>query len=147
MLLSACPEILEKLSAFTGLHETGSKLGERSLEQGIYVKPSNWTAEISSLTLSVTLTHLCHWRISFCFLTHLVLPVSLRRAIYPSFCSFYPCVYSTRKATWENLVHDGSRGHTHHSALADICSLSVEQGNTIRLLRAIHHPPLWLRAR
>lgn len=40
------------------------------------------------------------------------------------------------------LYDDGSRGHTHHSAPADICSLSVEEGNTIRLLRAIHHPPL-----
>lgn len=38
--------------------------------------------------------------------------------------------------------YDWSRGHTHHSALPDICSLSAEEGNTFRLLRAIHHPPL-----
>lgn len=53
----------------------------------------------------------------------------------------FPCLILKESHMREaGAVHDGSTGHTHLSGLADICSRSVEEGDTIRLLRAIHHP-------
>lgn len=99
----------------------------------------------------------CHTNPPLSLVLFLFVSLALSLQVSPSLsvvlfvCTALPFPVSTvhRKESHmreHGTPYDGSRGHTHHSALADICSLSVEEGNTIRLLGAIHHPQLWLCA-
>lgn len=95
-------------------------------------------------SLNVTLTFFFPWCFCFYFLSHY--PYKSPHLSQLCYLSTWLSLSLCLQCYKESELHDGSRGHTHHSALADIHSVFVEEGNTIGLLKAIHHARLSLRA-
>lgn len=119
----------------------------KSSGPSIYLLSAGRQTELPVLCLSMShrpSSSLVHF---FVFLSQSYSPSSL----YIPHQTLSLCVYCTQSKESHmrepGSLCDGSRGHTHHSALADICSLSIEEGKAMTLLRAIHHPPLRLCAR